>query len=262
MGHTGIIRILPARLPVREVDRNADCATGNFINLKNQSRHDDILQYRREPVAVDPVDGHTLLLAEPALHLCRLRVPGVGIVNKGDTAVTVTHVYDDISLTLFVGEVPRLSETHLVMGNELISGTRNHHECLLVIICGSDTVLYFPETNKVTGSDAFVMPEAQKDIVRLLSQRYTILQIGGDSITAVTIGDKAFYLQPSAGTYSIVSLKISLTIETKFRNTQRAAQNQSLQLGTGILTDVTALNTGDKVTELGVFLDDGSAQQG
>ena len=106
------------------------------------------------------------------------------------------------------------------------------------------------------------MPEAQKDIVRLLSQRYTILQIGGDSITAVTIGDKAFYLQPSAGTYSIVSLKISLTIETKFRNTQRAAQNQSLQLGTGILTDVTALNTGDKVTELGVFLDDGSAQQG
>ena len=49
--------------------------------------------------AVDPVDGHTLLLAEPALHLCRLRVPGVGIVNKGDAAVTVTHVYDDISLT-------------------------------------------------------------------------------------------------------------------------------------------------------------------
>lgn len=143
MGHTGIIRILPARLPAREVDRNADCATGNFINLKNQSRHDDILQYCREPVAVDPVDGHTLLLAEPALHLCRLRVPGVGIVNKGDAAVTVTHVYDDISLTLLVGEVPRLSETHLVMGNELISGTRNHHECLLVVICGSDTVLYF-----------------------------------------------------------------------------------------------------------------------
>ena len=160
MGHTGLICVLPARLPAREVDRNADCATGNFINLKNQSRHDDILQYRREPVAVDPVDGHTLLLAEPALHLCRLRVPGVGIVNKGDTAVTVTHVYDDISLTLLVGEVPRLSETHLVMGNELISGTRNHHECLLVVICGSDTVLYFPETNKVTGSDAFVMPEA------------------------------------------------------------------------------------------------------
>ncbi|WP_146109566.1 hypothetical protein [Phocaeicola vulgatus] len=63
------------------------------------------------------------------------------------------------------------------MGNELISGTRNHHECILSVICGSDTVLYFSETNKVTGSDAFVMPEAQEDIVRLLSQRYTILQI-------------------------------------------------------------------------------------
>ena len=106
------------------------------------------------------------------------------------------------------------------------------------------------------------MPEAQKDIVRLLSQRYTILQIRGDSIAAVIIGDKAFYLQPSTGTYSIISFKIGLTVETKFRNTQRATQDQSLQLGTGVLTDVTALNTGDKVTELGVFFDDGSAQQG
>ena len=89
MGHTGIIRILSARLPAREVDRNADCATGNFINLKNQSRHDDILQYCREPVAVDPVDGHTLLLAEPALHLCRLRVPSVGIVTECNTVISV-----------------------------------------------------------------------------------------------------------------------------------------------------------------------------
>lgn len=139
------------------------------------------------------------------------------------------------------------------MGDELISGTRNHHECLLVVICGSDTVLYFPETNKVTGSGTFVMPEAQEDIIRLLPQRNTILQIRGDSIAAVTVGDKAFYLQPSAGTYSIISFKIGLTVETKFWNTQRATQNQSLQLGTGILTDVSALNTGDKVTDSKTF---------
>ena len=127
-----------------------------------------------------------------------------------------------------------------------------------VVICGSlylagEIRPYFSETNKVTGSDAFVMPEAQEDIVRLLSQRCTILQIRGDSIAAVTIGDKAFYLQPSAGTYSIISFKIGLTVETKFWYTQRAAQDQSLQLGTGVLTDVTALNTGDKVTDSKTF---------
>ena len=81
---------------------------------------------------------------------------GVPLGQKPDDILL--GFWHDKSVT--TGEVPRLSETHLVMGNELKSGTRNHHECLLVVICGSDTVLYFPETNKVTGSDAFVMPEA------------------------------------------------------------------------------------------------------
>ena len=80
------------------------------------------------------------------------------------------------------------------------------------------------------------------------------------SIAAVSIGDKAFYLQPSAGTYSIISFKIGLTVETKFWYTQRAAQDLSLQLGTGVLTDVTSGYAGDKITELGIFLNQDSAQ--
>ena len=57
----------------------------------------------------------------------------------------------------------------------------------------------------------------------------------------------------------VPAASLGLTVETKFWYTQRAAQDQSLQLGTGVRTDVTSGNAGDKVTELGIILNQYSA---
>ena len=141
MGYSIKISMWPS-LPCPFVKRNPNRLTGNGIRLEYKTGHQDVLQNSRVIIAVKPLYFHSFLFPQPAFHLCRFRVPGIGVIKESNTIVSVHCIEEDISLTFFIREITGLSKYHFLSGFVTFTRFVHHLKGLCIIISFRHTELH------------------------------------------------------------------------------------------------------------------------
>ena len=191
----------------------------------------------------------TFLLANPRHLLCRLDIPGIGVVEESDAVVAVNRINQDVRLPFRVCKVTRLGEYHRIPRLPVGTRFRRHDECLGSVIGRSHPELHLLEPLQlafgVLGDEV-----SGQNVIDKLAQPVGIRQIGCNRIAAVTVVRPFLDRTSTSGRGTHTSFEIGHTVIGNLRNKQTFAEYAFLHLENAILIDTTSGYTGDELAEL------------
>ncbi len=193
--------------------------------------------------------GTAFLFANPRHLLCRLDIPGIGVVKESNAVVAVNRINQDVRLPFRVRKVTRLGEYHRIPRLPVGTRFRRHDECLGSVIGRSHPELHLLEPLQlafgVLGDEV-----SSKYIIHKLAQDVSIRQIGCNRIAAVTVVAPFLDRTPTSGRGTHTSLEVGNAVIGNLRNKQTFPKYAFLHFQDAILVDAPSGDTSDELTEL------------
>ena len=193
--------------------------------------------------------GTAFFLANPRHLLCRLDIPGIGVVEESNAVVTINRINQDVRLPFRVCKVTRLGEYHRIPRLPVSTWLRRHDECLGCIVCGSHPELHLLEPLQlafgVLGDEV-----SSKYIIDKLAQPVGIRQIGCNRIAAVTVVAPFLDRASTSGRGAHPAFEIGHTVIGNLRNKQTFPKYAFLHFQNTVLVDAPSGNTSDELAEL------------
>ncbi len=191
----------------------------------------------------------TFLLANPRHLLCRLDIPGIGVVEESDAVVAVNRINQDVRLPFRVCKVTRLGEYHRIPRLPVGTRFRRHDECLGSVIGRSHPELHLLEPLQlafgVLGDEV-----SGQNVIDKLAQPVGIRQIGCNRIAAVTVVRPFLDRTSTSGRGAHPAFEIGHTVIGNLRNKHTFAENAFFHFKDAILIDTTSGNAADELAEL------------
>ncbi len=88
----------------------------------SRAGHDDVAKNSRVVVGRNAMYVRPFFLANPRHLLCRLDIPGVGVVEESNTVVAVNRINQDVRLPILICKVTRLGEYHRIPRFQSVPG--------------------------------------------------------------------------------------------------------------------------------------------
>ena len=191
----------------------------------------------------------TFLLANPRHLLCRLDIPGIGVVEESDAVVAVNRINQDVRLPFRVCKVTRLGKYHRIPRLPVGTRFRRHDECLGSVIGRSHPELHLLEPLQlafgVLGDEV-----GGQNVIDKLAQPVGIGQVRGYGIATVTVIAPFLDRTPTSGRGTHPAFEIGHTVIGYFRKKHTLAENALFHFKDAILIDTPSGNTADELAEL------------
>ena len=249
MRHLIVIGILLTLFPRPLEQWHPESLAGDVIHLEYLAGHDDVTKNSRVVVSRYAMYGTAFLLANPRHLLCRLDIPGIGVVKESNAVVAAHRIDKDVRLPFRVRKVTRLGEYHRFPRLPVSTWLRRHDECLGCIVGRSHPELHLLEPLQlafgVLGDEV-----SSKYIIHKLAQPVGIRQVWSYGIAAVTVVAPFFDRTSASGRGAHPAFKIGHTVIGCFRKKHTLAENALFHFKDAILIDAPSGNTSDELTEL------------
>ena len=203
----------------------------------------------RVVVGRNAVNCSAFLLANPRHLLCRLDIPGIGVVEESDAVVAVNRINQDVRLPFRVCKVTRLGEYHRIPRLPVGTRFRRHDECLGSVIGRSHPELHLLEPLQlafgVLGDEV-----GGQNVIHKLAQPVGIGQVRSYGVAAVTVVAPFLDRTSASGRGAHSAFEIGHTVIGNLRNKHTFAEYALFHFKDAILVDAPSGNTSDELAEL------------
>ena len=249
MRHLIVIGILLTLFPRPLEQWHPKRLSGDVIHLEYLAGHDDVAKNSRVVVGRNAMYGTAFLFANPRHLLCRLDIPGIGVVKESNAVVAINRINQDVRLPFRVRKVTRLGKYHRFPRLPVSTRLGCHDECLGCIVCGGHPEFHLLETLQlafgVLGDEV-----GGQNVIDKLAQSVSIRQIRGYGVATVTVGTPLLDRTPASGRGAHPAFEIGHTVIGNLRNKQTLAEYAFLHLENAVLVDAPSGNAGEEFTEL------------